>query len=100
VRAAPTHRRMFNFLRKHLKKGLRDECSRFMAGEPCNFLMIACAVRTSFVHGHLTASPFETAPDDTRAICGVLTDGLFAFIDSEFRARIDETLADLEELSQ
>jgi hypothetical protein len=93
IRAAPTHRRFFEFLTWHLKPGLRDQCRLFLARKPYDPLLLATAVRNSFAHGHLTPSANRTEPEDTVRICSVFSGALVAIMDHEFSTRVNNTLA-------
>lgn len=95
LRAIETHPRLFNFMRWHLRAGLRAECERFLANKHYNVLLIATAVRNSFDHGHLTPSANKAEPSDTRQVCRVLGSALVAIMDREFSTRVTTTLDDL-----
>jgi hypothetical protein len=56
LRAIPTHGRLFHFLTKHLKPGLRDQCRQFLWRRPYSVLLLAQSVRNGFAHGHLSGT--------------------------------------------
>lgn len=95
IRAAPTHQRLFVFMSRHLKKGLKAQCERFLAREPYNVLLLSQALRNSFSHAHLTPNANRTEPEDMRTICAALGDALFMFMDVEFGERVRNTIEDI-----
>jgi hypothetical protein len=96
IRSASTYPRVFNFLRSHLGDGLKAECEKFLRRRPYNILLIAQAMRNSFVHGHLTPSAYGADPEDTRRICIALGDALLMFMDREFSSRVVLAIQDVE----
>ena len=53
-------------------------------------------MRHIFAHGHLTAHPNGSKPDDLKAICGAFSDFFLDPMRYDFRRRVDFALAMLQ----
>jgi hypothetical protein len=88
----PTYR-VFGFVRRCLtKKTEKAEVDKFLLGNPCSGVILACAVRNIFLHGDLTPNADQCPPPVMAAVCDRLTTALFRVMDREFRECVEQMI--------
>jgi len=87
---------LFAAIRQHLEPRYQRQVDAFKSAGSCNPLYLAAALRHTFAHGHLAASPQSVPPEAVGTVCRYICRVLFWLMDKEFKCRIEAFEKELE----
>ena len=79
-----------DFLKARVNLPLKRRIEDFESGDVRMTPFIAAAIRHIFSHGHLSASPKNTDPEDIAVICKDVRDFLLSYMDEEFSKIVNQ----------
>ena len=77
-------------LHTHTRNGTKKALGEHLTGQICNPLKIAAAIRHTFAHGILTASPTDVRPEVVVQVCKFIIHLLNTVMDREVEERISK----------
>jgi hypothetical protein len=77
-------------VKRHVEPRFQRQIDAHLAAAPANPFLLAAAIRHSFAHGHLTATPSGVPPDTAAVITRYSVRVLFRVMDREFERRMLE----------
>lgn len=81
---------VFGAVRAHVNRTFQLQIDLHLAGSDCNPWYLAGAIRHSFAHGALTATPANVEPQAMGTVSRFLSRAMFQIMDSEFRDRVTQ----------
>jgi hypothetical protein len=79
---------VFAAVHSHVNKTYQQQLEQHLQGNDCNPWYLAGALRHSFAHGALTATPANVQPQAMGTVARFLSRGLILCMDTEFRERV------------
>jgi len=90
LRGLPGHREVLNTVRAHVENRFQRQIDSHLAGLSSNPFYLAAAIRHSFAHGFLTATPEGVPARSVATTSRYLVTVLFRVIDREFERRMTD----------
>jgi hypothetical protein len=81
---------LFTALRKHVEARFQRQIDAHVAGHACNPFYLAAAIRHTFAHGILAATPVGVPPRSAATVSRFFSRVLFRVMDREFERRMRE----------